>query len=171
MRGLQTSNKSWMTSKSPIVAVCFVNRNDSPLYFKAFSGGSEESVRMQLACYASLDMADERANGVQIAGASSSSSDAPTRDPFLGLLMPVDEQKVFGYLTSTGIRILIVVRDVLLREDRVRELFKGLHKLYADAISSPFAETDTRLSSPMFEEGVTRLCESADVLYRGPIPL
>jgi hypothetical protein len=160
-----------MTSKSPIVAVCFVSRNDSPLYFKAFSGGSEESVRMQLACYASLDMADERANGVQIAGASSSSSDAPTRDPFLGLLMPVDEQKVFGYLTSTGIRILIVVRDVLLREDRVRELFKGLHKLYADAISSPFAETDTRLSSPMFEEGVTRLCESADVLYRGPIPL
>ena len=159
-------------SKSPLVAVCFVNRNDAPLYFKAFTGGAEESVRMQLACYASLDMADERANGIQIAGTvSTSGGETPSRDPFLGLLLPVDEQKVFGYLTSTGIRILIVVRDVLLREDRVRELFKGLHKLYADAISSPFAEINTRLSSPMFEEGVTRLCESADVLYRGPIPL
>ena len=68
-------------------------------------------------------------------------------------------------------RIIVVVRDVLLREDRVRELFRGLHRLYVDAACGPFSEPDARLVSPVFEEAVTRLCDAADVLYRGQIPL
>ena len=33
--------------------------------------------------------------------------------PFLGLLMPVDEFKVFGYAAATRLRILVTVRDVV----------------------------------------------------------
>jgi len=170
---------------------------------------SEEAAavaRLQLAAYASLDLLEEKARPVSFpppaggaagaagAGAASSgggASDgggggggaAATRDPFLGLLLPVDDMKVFGYASGTQARILVVMRDVLLREDRVRELFRALHRLYADAVCAPFApagaaadaQPDAALAAVLggarFGAAVARLCEATDVLYRGPIPV
>ena len=102
-------------------------------------------------------------------------------------------------MTNTGVTIIAVVRDVLLREDRVRELFRGLHRLYVDAACSPLlgglgvsvgglgggggagggggpagaALGEERLTSPSFEEAVTRLVEASNgqIEYRGPVPL
>jgi hypothetical protein len=161
---------------------------------------SEEAAavaRLQLAAYASLDLLEEKARpvsfpppagagaGAGAAAAAAAAADgggAATRDPFLGLLLPVDDMKVFGYASGTQARILVVMRDVLLREDRVRELFRGLHRLYVDAVCSPFspagAAADAQpaaalaavLGGARFGAAVARLCESTDVLYRGPIP-
>lgn len=96
-----------------------------------------------------------------------------SKDAFLGMLVPVEEHKVFGYVTSTQVKLLLVVRDVLLREDRLRELFSRLHRLYADAVSNPFAPLDAPLDGPAFEEAVTRAVEAAQgsILYSGPLPL
>jgi hypothetical protein len=44
------------------------------------------------------------------------------KDLFLGLLYPVEEHKIFGYVTNTDIKILLVVKDMLLREDKMRDL-------------------------------------------------
>ena len=184
---------------SPVVAVAFVSREDEgggPLYFKTFAGApsapsalgaNDEATRIMLAAYASIDILEEKVHAQNAAAAAVAAGQAPApppeapplRDPFLGLLMPADDYKLFGYQTPTGVRIVVVVRDVLLREDRVRELFRALHRLYADAACSPFAPAGyahgagggARIASPAFEEAVTRLCESADILYRGPIPL
>jgi hypothetical protein len=78
----------------------------------------------------------------------------------------------FGYLTSTNIKIIVAVRDVLLREDKVREMFKALHKLYVDASSNPFGRADGRITSPQFEQDVARTVEASNaaVEYRGPVP-
>ncbi len=69
-------------------------------------------------------------------------------------------------------KIIVVVRDVLLREDRVREFFRGLHRVYADAVSNPFAPPNAKLVSPAFEEAVTRLVDGANgqIVYKGPVP-
>jgi hypothetical protein len=203
---------------SPIVAVCLVARDDTPLFFRHFAAASasapaaaaagadadasgedeaeEEAeaaaaARLQLAVYASLDLLEERARPVSFPPASASASapappqpaspgGAETRDPFLGLLMPVDDLKVFGYASGTQLRVLVVMRDVLLREDRVRELFSRLHRLYVDAVCAPFspaggAEAPAAalagvLAGERFGAAVARLCEQVDVLYRGPVP-
>ena len=207
---------------SPIVAVCLVARDDTPLFFRHFAaasatapaaaaacadadadaGGEDEeaeeeaeavaAARLQLAVYASLDLLEERARPVSFPPASASASapapppqsalpgGAETRDPFLGLLMPVDDLKVFGYASGTQLRVLVVMRDVLLREDRVRELFSRLHRLYVDAVCAPFspaggAEAPAAalagvLAGERFGAAVARLCEQVDVLYRGPVP-
>jgi hypothetical protein len=168
----------------------------------ADAGGGEEeaeeeaeaaaAARLQLAVYASLDLLEERARPVSFPPASASASapappqqpaasgGAETRDPFLGLLMPVDDLKVFGYASGTQLRVLVVMRDVLLREDRVRELFSRLHRLYVDAVCAPFspaggAEAPAAalagvLAGERFGAAVARLCEQVDVLYRGPVP-
>ncbi len=141
---------------------------NEPLYFKTFVGGAEEALRLQLGAFAALDVVEEklaaRRGGRLVEG---------TKDPFLGMLMPVEEFKVFGYCTSTNIKLLLVVRDVLLREDRLRETFKAVHRLYTDAVANPFAPVDGALSSPMFEEAMTRTLEAAtsSILYSGPLPL
>jgi hypothetical protein len=133
---------------SPIVAVCLVARDDTPLFFRHFAaasasapaaaaasadadagGGEDEAeeeaeaaaaARLQLAVYASLDLLEERARPVSFPPASASASapvpppqpaapgGAETRDPFLGLLMPVDDLKVFGYASGTQLRVLVV---------------------------------------------------------------
>jgi hypothetical protein len=91
-------------------------------------------------------------------------------DNFLGLLYPFEDYKVFGYITATNVKVIIIMRDVLLREDKVRELFKALHRTFVDAVSNPFTPLDGQLTSPSFEQAVYRLVEasSAVVEYRGP---
>jgi hypothetical protein len=41
---------------------------------------------------------------------------------------PLGDLKLFGYAPSSGLKIIVAVKDVLLREDRVRETFRALHR-------------------------------------------
>lgn len=58
-------------------------------------------MKLHLACYAALDIIEEKLNerrqsSTQIATtASATPSTAIAKDPFLGMLMPVDEYKVY----------------------------------------------------------------------------
>ena len=92
----------------------------------------------------------------------------------------------------------MVVKDVLLREDKVREvrppaalafyalaltcyaahtlpllqLFKSLHRLYVEAACNPFAHIDGKITSPRFEERVYNIVVAANssIEYKGPVP-
>jgi hypothetical protein len=68
-------------------------------------------------------------------------------DPFTGLLLACEGYKLFGYVSNTNIKIIAVLRDVLLREDRVREMFKALYSIFTEAVSSPLLSAP--LSSPL----------------------
>lgn len=95
---------------------------------------------------------------------------AAAADSFLGLLYAFEDNKLFGYVTGTGVVIIIIMRDVLLREDKVRELFRSLHGCYVAAISNTFLPLDAPLASPAFEQEVYRLVEASNgtVEYKGP---
>lgn len=156
-------------SATPVVAaVAFIGRTNETLFYKTFVGSHDDGLRLNLAVFASLDAVDEKLQLRKTGRLADSSKDA-----FLGMLMPVEENKVFGYITNTQVKILLVVRDVLLREDRLRELFKMLHRMYADALCNPFAAVDAPVTSPAFDEAVTRAIESANTTlpYTGPLPL
>ena len=66
----------------------------------------------------------------------------------------------------------LVVRDVLVREDKVREVFRDLHRLYVDAVCNPFVPLDARITSPAFEERVYRVVDAANAVieFTGPLP-
>ncbi len=82
---------------------------NQPLYFKTFVGSSEEYLKLQLAAYSALDVVEEKVNdrkgaaaraaseaasGLGAPSASTAAAAASAKDPFLGMLMPVDEYKV-----------------------------------------------------------------------------
>jgi hypothetical protein len=154
-----------------IAAVAVVGNSNQPLYFKSFGG--DEAAKLQLSVFASLDMIAEKVPDTRLVVPGAPPLPAATpAPPFLGLLFPVEEHKVFGYITNSDIKIIVVVRDVLLREDKVRELFRRIHRQYVDAVCNPFTPLDGKITSPAFEEAVYRIVEdaNADIEYRGPMP-
>jgi hypothetical protein len=153
-----------------IAAVCFLGTGSSPLFFRAYApyAGSLAALQLELAVFSALDVLDERVPERRVPPLPSS----PSACGFLGLLLHVEEFKVFGFATATSSRIVVVVRDVLLREDRMRELFSQLHRCYAAAVASPFAAEGAPLSGAAFEREVARVVRAAgpQILYQGATP-
>lgn len=105
------------------------------------------------------------------AAAAAAVGPAPSASCFLGLLLPAEEHKVFGYVTNGNVKFVVVVRDVLLKEDKVITLFRSLHRLYTEAVCNPFAPLEGPITSPSFEIAVYRLVEAANatIQYIGPL--
>lgn len=181
---------------SLIAAVAILSSRNAPIYFKSFGAGGtgEEFVKLNLIVYSSLDCISEKIvesrtpDGLlpqpPAAPSAPQSKMAVAQalgvasDGFLGLLTTTEEFKVFGYITNANTKLLLVVRDVLCREEKVRDFFRNFHRLYVDAVSGPFtplmlgSSSDSRLHSPALEEAVYRLAESAavEIEYKGPMP-
>jgi hypothetical protein len=94
----------------------------------------------------------------------------------VGILLTHELHKLFGYVPSSRLRILLATREVPLREGSLREvrgrvtavgwmgsctrahgvrywnvqLLTTIHGLYADAISNPFCDADGPLTSARF---------------------
>jgi len=95
--------------------------------------------------------------------------------------------KLFGFASATGLKIIVAVKDVLLREDRVRDTFKALQRLYVDAYCNPFTPLEPAAGGlqeaagggalaaacPSFDRAVAQLVAQADraIAYVGPMPL
>ena len=136
-----------------IACVAFIGRHSQPLYMRIFSADADP-LQLELAVFSSLDALDEKVGERRLGPPGDPSP--PTTTGFLGLLLHVEEYKVFGYSTATSTRIVVVVKDVLLSLPSVRELFSRLHRAYADAASSPFAVSlDAPITSPSFDAAVT----------------
>ena len=159
----------------PVIAcVAFVSATSQSLFFRVFSAasGSDEELALQLAVFSALDAIDERVPERRVPPPPPGTA-LPPVGSFLNLLLPVEDHKVFGYLTATSVRIIVIVKDVLLREDRVRELFVRLHAAYADAIASPFASVgDAPITSPSFASAIDTVvaAHSTAIRYSGPVP-
>jgi len=92
-------------------------------------------------------------------------------DMFLGLLYPTEEHNVYGYVTNTKIKFVVVASDEC-QEAVVRVFLRRLHTLYANQVSNPFYTPDDRITSQKFADAVSALAASvtsasfaADVLH------
>ena len=72
------------------------------------------------------------------AAVSTSSRESTGSDSYLGLLYPTEDYKVYGYLTSTHVKLILVTHNFNAKEASVRKVFESLHAAYIDAISNPF---------------------------------
>ncbi|CAM9100389.1 unnamed protein product [Phaeothamnion confervicola] len=96
-----------------IVCLAVVGRNQEPLFLRCYTdpdseGANDAALRLHYIVHSSLDLVSEHARSVGRKVAS---------DMFLGHLFPVEDYCVYGYLTSTHVKILAVLED----NDRIRE--------------------------------------------------
>eukprot|EP00850_Spirogloea_muscicola_P024673 SM001260S26277 [mRNA] locus=s1260:1103:2028:- [translate_table: standard] len=103
-------------------------------------------------CAAVLAAKRAGANGGAAAGGGS--------DTFLGLLYPTEDYRVYGYVSNTRIKFVLVADDEELRDADVRDFFRRFHSAYVDAASNPFHVPGKRITSPAFAERVGTIVRS-----------
>ncbi|XP_075672431.1 uncharacterized protein LOC142641982 isoform X2 [Castanea sativa] len=95
-----------------IVCVAVVGHQNNPLYIQSFTE-ADDALKLHHIVHCSLDVVDERVNNPKKSG--------PTlNETFLGLLYPTENYKVYGYLTNTKVKFILVTTDLDVRDADVR---------------------------------------------------
>ena len=71
---------------------------------------------------------------------------------FLGLLQPSGESYLYGYVTSSGIKLMVVIKGTLPKEQDVRGLFHNLHAGYTNLVRNPFYKPGSDIKSSSFDK-------------------
>lgn len=82
---------------------------------------------------------------------------ASDRDMFLGLLFPADEHRLYGYVTSTNIKLVLVVSDPAAVDRDIKKLFRSIHESYIALVSNPFYNPDSVIESKKFDSSMDAL--------------
>jgi hypothetical protein len=82
---------------------------------------------------------------------------------YLGLLYPTEEYRVYGYISNTHIKFVLVLEEAAPREDELKRLFKRLHSLFVDVTSNPLYTHGLPITSRRFDEGTVALLKTYGV--------
>jgi len=142
--------------------------NDPYGFFSARAGQrGESSLRHQFIVHAALDRFEELtgpASGSRWRSPGSTGPDAM----WVGLLSPVEDMRVYGYVTNTGVKFIGVIEDTdevggqhqQMRETELKNLFANLHNLYVEYTLNPFTKLKSPIVSHRFESKVVELAKS-----------
>jgi hypothetical protein len=120
-----------------------VPRASNPLFLKVYVEGADQTVMFHHVCYCSMDIFEEKEQAIKASGQG-----AKAADTYLGHLMYMEEYKLSGYVTSSGIRIALVFEDSDSKDaSLIKAFMRKLHSLYADCVSNPFYQPGQVLSS------------------------
>merc|ERR1712131_55496 len=79
-----------------------------------------------------------------------------TREAYLGLLYENESYKVYGYCSTSKVKILAIYGNQLpTRDNEAKHLLKSLHLSYIDVISNPFY--DGQINSEKFQTATRAL--------------
>ncbi|KAG8470792.1 hypothetical protein KFE25_009213 [Diacronema lutheri] len=139
-------------ARAQAVCVAVVSRANRPLFVCRVAEGVDE-LRLHHVVHSCLDIFDERRAAPTPPGAQA--------DAYLGLLQPAVDFRVYGYVTNTATKLVVVMSDGDVRELELRQLLRRLHGLVIHAVSNPFYVAGTPIVSTKFEAGVRQLVASA----------
>ncbi|RWS24160.1 trafficking protein particle complex subunit 2-like protein [Leptotrombidium deliense] len=132
-----------------VTAVAIINSENIPIFIKTKfdfiekSEGDEQNVNLLYILHSSLDIVEEKQNQHQ------------SRDPYLGLLNQCENYKIYGLLSPTKSKILLMVSvnsNSILRETDARSILKQIHNTYVDvATNNPFYCPGDEISSNKIE--------------------
>ena len=86
-------------------------------------------------------------------GAVASKKGGNSYDMYLGLLYPTEEFRVYGYVTNSRVKIVLVLDagGGALKDPELRNVFRKLHAAYIDVVANPFYIPCQRISSARFD--------------------
>eukprot|EP00549_Striatella_unipunctata_P016913 CAMPEP_0118720516 /NCGR_PEP_ID=MMETSP0800-20121206/30152_1 /TAXON_ID=210618 ORGANISM="Striatella unipunctata, Strain CCMP2910" /NCGR_SAMPLE_ID=MMETSP0800 /ASSEMBLY_ACC=CAM_ASM_000638 /LENGTH=179 /DNA_ID=CAMNT_0006628161 /DNA_START=13 /DNA_END=552 /DNA_ORIENTATION=- len=159
-----------------LVSVAIIGKDGEPLFLQDYEGSKEvkrntdngfgldssfglagegllpfeledaSSLRHQFLIHGSLDRFEELADPKKKwrpQGASGSNA------MWVGLLYPVENLRLYGYLTSTGVKIIVAVEEVFMPDgdkqqktkiDSVKFLMASIHAAFVEHVLNPFSQ-------------------------------
>ncbi|KAK7114101.1 trafficking protein particle complex subunit 2-like protein [Littorina saxatilis] len=129
------------------VCVAVIAKENYPLFIKTTPTDNE--LQFYYTVHTSLDVVEEKISSV-----GKNANDL--RELYLGLLYPTEDYKVYGYVTNTKVKFVVVVEssNTSLRDNEIRTMFKRLHGAYVDMLSNPFYNPGENIVSRKFENVV-----------------
>ena len=110
------------------VCIAVLDRQNFPLHL--LTNDPTKEVAFHYILHTSLDVIEERTTQSTSSGPSSSGKPAePLRDLYLGVLYSTEQHKVFGYVTNTNVKFVIIVdaSNTNIRDNEIRQMFRKLH--------------------------------------------
>eukprot|EP01095_Lingulamoeba_sp_RSL-Kostka_P011788 TRINITY_DN4579_c5_g1_i1.p1 TRINITY_DN4579_c5_g1~~TRINITY_DN4579_c5_g1_i1.p1 ORF type:complete len:135 (+),score=10.79 TRINITY_DN4579_c5_g1_i1:52-456(+) len=126
-----------------IVCVAIIDKNNNPLFIKSFNSQTN-ILQFHYIVHSSLDIFENKEREGQI-------------NSYLGMLYPTEDYKVYGYVTNTKIKFVIVIDDVEVKDPEIRIFFEKLHILYVRNVCNPFYTISKEITSENFKEKVMEL--------------
>lgn len=114
--------------------MAIVSPRNGPIYVRQFNGADRQSsvadLRYHYFAHAGLDVMDER----------STSSGSKAVEQYLGLLYTLEDLAIYGFQTSTRLRLLLMLTltDHVVRDIDILTLFRALHSAYLKYAANPF---------------------------------
>jgi len=130
-----------------IVCVAVIGKANNPLYIKSFDL-QVDSLKFHFIIHSSLDVVEEKI---------SSLNTKKSPDLYLGMLCPSEDYRVFGYVTNTKNKLIVIVDDYDPKESEIKSFFKTFHSHVANALSNPFHTIDEQVTNKLFDREITQL--------------
>eukprot|EP01087_Luapelamoeba_hula_P015605 TRINITY_DN4688_c1_g1_i1.p1 TRINITY_DN4688_c1_g1~~TRINITY_DN4688_c1_g1_i1.p1 ORF type:complete len:160 (+),score=30.63 TRINITY_DN4688_c1_g1_i1:34-513(+) len=151
-----------------ITCVAIVGKANSPLFVQSFPDGrpaefqpSEPQLEYNYIVHTALDIIEEKGTPSMDPSAQVKSRRGPRgADMYLGMLYPTEDFKVYGYITSTKNKFVLVTTDDYSDND-IPLVFRKLHNLFANQVSNPFYVPDEPIVSKQFEKEIRSLVTAA----------
>ncbi|KAM9825064.1 trafficking protein particle complex subunit 2-like protein [Syngnathus acus] len=130
------------------VCIAVIAKENYPLYIRSVSPQNE--LKFHYTVHTSLDVVEEKISAV-------GKSLGDQREFYLGLLYPTEDYKVYGYVTNSKVKFVIVVdsANTSLRDNEIRSMFRKLHNSFTDVMCNPFHTPGSPIQSKAFDEIVS----------------
>mmetsp|Transcript_49176 Transcript_49176/g.96408 ORF Transcript_49176/g.96408 Transcript_49176/m.96408 type:complete len:142 (+) Transcript_49176:72-497(+) len=135
-----------------VTCLAVIGKENELLYIKTFNTDHESGLQLHYNIHTALDVIDEKVLNFQKRSVSSGNN-----EKYLALLFSSEESKVYGYVTNTKLKFVIVVAGAQ-TELNINRLFVELHSLLVKTMMNPFVSLHTKITDPFFDKGVTTLC-------------
>ncbi|XP_054275859.1 trafficking protein particle complex subunit 2-like protein [Macrosteles quadrilineatus] len=134
------------------ICVAVIGKENSPKFIACLR--EEQELQFHYKVHTSLDIVEEKLS-------SPGKVSGDLRELYLGLLYSTEEQKIFGYVTNTKIKFIIVVDSAnsMLRDNEIRTMFRKLHAAYTDVVCNPFHVPGDKIESKKFDAVVRAILQ------------
>ena len=181
-----------------LVSLSVVGRDNEPLYLRDF-GPKEEaaeemtqeddpgfgffqrqghrcSLQHQFIIHAALDRFEEL-TGPSSGGRWRTPGAVGNNSMWVGLLCSMEDLRVYGYQTNTGIKFLVLVEDedeyggdidpkqIAARDKDLKAFMVVLHDLFVEYTLNPFSKLRGKISSRKFDDGVRKCVLALNVKH------
>ncbi|KAI8590465.1 Sedlin [Geranomyces variabilis] len=160
-----------------VICIAVIGKTNNPLYIK---NCSRNAVYPDLKCHyiahTAIDLVEEKSNHTQnlrvalLASRILPDVALPSHalvsttkhaDQYLGLLYALEELAVFGYITNTRVKFIVVtsLTDAAIKDQEMKALFRKIHNAYVALVSNPFWDPDAQraISSPNFDRAIAQV--------------
>ncbi|KAG2177921.1 hypothetical protein INT43_003168 [Umbelopsis isabellina] len=131
-----------------INCIAVIGKRNDPLYIKNYSS-SHPDLKYHYIAHTAIDVIEERVLNNQ-----------KLTDAYLGLLYAMEDLAVYGFMTNTRVKIIIVVAvtDNIIKDADIKAVFIKVHSAYVMHVCNPFHNLDQNfVASKRFANAVDQI--------------